>query len=233
MVRTATTPDDLDCTGASGPVTPDFVMQPGDVVTCTFAGSITGNAGDSTRDTFVASGVDDEGTTASGSGSERVPVTDVLPTMTVTKTAVPNPIPEPGGPVTYTVSVENTSAESIFISTIYDDVAGPLTPSTCVLRAGGEVPAGDTYECSWSGSVSGDVGDVRSNIVTVTARDDEGNVLAVADREDTVISDVLPTFDLLKTADSHQPARTGRRRDLHRLADQHHHRAHHGRCRGR
>ena len=148
----------------------------------------------------MVTGVDDEGTPANGSGSERVPVTDVLPTMTVTKTADPNPIPEPGGPVTYTVRVENTSPESIFIRAIFDDVAGSLTPGTCVLPAGGELSAGDTYECSWSGSVSGDVGDVRSNIVTVTASDDEGNVIEVADREDTVISDVLPTFDLLKTA---------------------------------
>ena len=196
----AATPSDLDCAGASGPVTPEFVMQPGDVVTCTFAGTITGNAGDSTSDSFAVTGVDDEGAPANGSGSETVPVTDVLPTMTVTKTADPNPIPEPGGPVTYTVSVENTSPESVFISAIFDDVAGPLTPGSCVLPAGGELSAGDTYECSWIGSVSGDVGDVRSNIVTVTASDDEGNVIQVADREDTVISDVLPTFDLLKTA---------------------------------
>jgi len=196
----ATTPVGLACQVGGSPAAIPFVLQPGQGATCTFPGTVTGDAGASTSDTVRASGVDDEGTAATSTGSTTVRVSDVLPTMTVLKTASPNPIPEPGGTVTYTVRVTNTSPEPIFITSVYDDVAGQLSPARCALPNGGRVAAGATYQCNWTGVVLGDVGDVRSNIATVIAHDNEGNVIQVADQEDTVISDVLPTVLLTKTA---------------------------------
>ena len=89
----ATTPADLVCEVGGLTVTPDFVLDPGESATCTFGGSATGNAGFSLSDTFTASGVDDEDTPVQDSGSETVPITDVLPTMVVTKTGSPIPSP--------------------------------------------------------------------------------------------------------------------------------------------
>ena len=51
-----------------------------------------------------------DATTASPSGSATVTITDIPSSITVTKTANPTSLPEPGGPVTFTVVVRNTSA---------------------------------------------------------------------------------------------------------------------------
>ncbi len=122
-------PADLACVSGGSDVSVPFTLASGASAVCTFGGSVSGNAGDSTSDTFTASGTDDEGAPARGSGSETVPITDVLPTMTVAKSSVPNPIPEPGGVVDYTATITNTSPETITLTVLNDDVAGPLSAS--------------------------------------------------------------------------------------------------------
>ncbi|MEZ4597177.1 MAG: hypothetical protein R3C32_10365 [Chloroflexota bacterium] len=214
------TPPDLACSVAGSPVSTPFVLQPGAAASCTFGGTVTGDAGASTSDTFRATGVDDEGTAVTGAGSATVPVTDVRPTMTVVKAATPNPVPEPGGTVTFTATVTNTSPETIVVTGIRDDVAGTLAPGTCTPPVAGIAPGG-SYVCTWTGVVTGDVGDVQSNIVTVTARDNEGNVVQVSDQEDTVVSDVLPTNRLTKTATPASNARARWQRHVPGACHQH------------
>ena len=201
---TAEPPDDLACVAGGADVTLDFWLVPGESATCTFSGTVEGDVGFSVSDTFTAEGIDDELTPASGSGSENVPIVDVLPTMNVTKTADPNPVPEPGGPVVFTVAIENTSLESIFVTSIYDDVGGPQRVSLetdCLPEVPYEIPAGETYSCMWDGSVSGDAGDIRSNIVTVTANDNEGNVVEESSQADVDIINVNPEIRAFKTAE--------------------------------
>ncbi len=190
-------PTDLACVSAGADVSVPFTLASGASAVCTFGGSVSGNAGDSTSDTFTASGTDDEGAPARGSGSETVPITDVLPTMTVLKSSVPNPIPEPGGVVDYTATVTNTSPESITLTALNDDVAGPLSAS-CGLPV--DIASGASFACSWSGSVSGDVGDVRSNVVYATANDDDGNTVQGFDQDDVVIGNLDPVIRARKVA---------------------------------
>ncbi len=190
-------PADLACVSGGADVGVPFTLASGASAVCTFGGSVSGNAGDSTSDTFTASGTDDEGAPARGSGSETVPITDVLPTMTVVKSSVPNPIPEPGGVVDYTATITNTSPETITLTVLNDDVAGPLSAS-CGLPA--DIAAGASFVCSWSGSVSGDVGDVRSNVVSATANDDDGNTVLGLDQDDVVIGDLDPVIRAQKVA---------------------------------
>ncbi len=197
----STKPADLACTVAGDPVVVEFTLTASQSAICTFAGRVVGNAEDATSDTFTASGVDDERTAATGRGSETVAVTDVLPTLEVAKTASPNPIPEPGGPVAYTATVRNTSPEEVTLAYLYDDVAGNLDGlGTCDLTPAVAIPVGGRYECSWPGRVSGDVGDVRSNVLTARVRDDEGNTASATVQADVLISNVDPVFRVLKTA---------------------------------
>ncbi len=192
-------PVDLDCTGPGGSVTPEFTLPAGESATCSFAGNLSGDVGTSSSDTFRVSGVDDEGTPVSASGSETVVISDVRPTMLVTKTANPNPIDEPGGPVVFSLAVQNTSPEPITLTSIVDDVSGNLNgKGTCSVPR--VIGSGAVWSCAWNGSVSGDVGDVRSNIVVAKANDNEGNVITQTARADVVIADVLPTMVLVKTA---------------------------------
>jgi hypothetical protein len=147
-------PPGLACSVAGGSVSVPFPLAPGQSAVCTFPGRVEGNAGDAVLDTFRASGVDDEGAAASGAGSARVPVTDVPPTIVLGKTASPNPIDEPGGPVTYTATVRNASAETLTLTSLADDVEGDLDGvGTCDVPQA--IVAGATYTCSWPGSVAG------------------------------------------------------------------------------
>ncbi len=78
-------------------------------------------------DTFTATATDDEGTEATASDTATVAYTDVAPTITVTKTADPTYVIIPGGNVTFTFTVTNTSAEPVTITSLVDDKFGTLT----------------------------------------------------------------------------------------------------------
>ena len=93
--------------------------------TCTFTGTFTGDPGDTQTDLVRVGGIVD-GKPYVGFASATVRITDILPALTVTKTATPNPIDEPGGPVPYEIEVTNTSAEAAFLTTLFDDVYGDL-----------------------------------------------------------------------------------------------------------
>ena len=213
----STKPADLACTVAGTPVVAEFTLSASQSAICTFRGKVVGNAGRITRDTFTASGVDDEGSPATGRGIENVPVTDVLPTLQLAKTASPNPIPEPGGDVEYTARVTNTSPEQVTLEYLFDDVQGNLR-TRCALPK--EIKSGETFVCAWPGTVSGDVGDVRSNILTARVRDDEGNTASRTVQADVEISNVDPVFRVLKTASACHDAGAGRAGDLHGHAHQ-------------
>ena len=83
-------------------------IQPGDTYTCAFSAFVAGNAGDTETDVVTASGTDDDGAPVTDSDDATVTVTGVAPAITVTKTASPSTVPEPGGDVTFTVVVDNT-----------------------------------------------------------------------------------------------------------------------------
>ena len=73
---------------------------PGAAATCSFTQTFTLSGSTATgphEDTFTATGRDDEGNPTSASATARVTFTDVLPSITVTKTAMPPTLPEPGG----------------------------------------------------------------------------------------------------------------------------------------
>ncbi len=76
--------------------------------------------------------MDDDGTKADDTGSATVTIDDVAPTVQVDKSADPTHLNEPGGTVTFTVDVKNTSSESVTLTDLVDDIYGDLltTPAT-------------------------------------------------------------------------------------------------------
>ncbi len=64
---------------------------------------------------------DNEGNTASDTDDATVTVTDLQPTVELTKTADPQTLPEPGGVFTYTLTIHNSSAEAVTITALTDD----------------------------------------------------------------------------------------------------------------
>ena len=172
-------------------------LLPSETYDCTFTAFVAGNAGDTLTDTVTADGTDDDGASVSASGSAGVDVLDAPPTMEVSKAADPLEVPEPGAPSTFTLSVTNTSAEPITIVSVSDDVYGNLA-GACGIPA--TVQPGATFDCSFTRTVQGDAGDRRTDIVTITAEDDEGNRVTEQDDATVTITDVLPTLEIAKSA---------------------------------
>ena len=173
----------------------------GATYSCSFSGAVSGNAGETHTNTTSATVSDDEGNTAPANDSAEVLITDVLPTLVVTKSAGVASIPEPGGDVTFTVEVQNTSPEGATLDSLADDVFLDLNgQGSCA--AGGTIAAGATYTCSFTGAVSGNAGDTHTNATTASISDDEGNSASDSDDAGVAITNISSSISVTKTADT-------------------------------
>lgn len=166
---------------------------------CSFVVRLDANAGAMHRDTVSATARDDEGNVASDLAFATVVFTDVPPRITVTKSAAEIRIDEPGGPVSYVVTVENRSVEAVRLASLVDDRFGDLDGrGTCA--AGGEIARGAIYTCAFTAPIAGDAGETHTNVVTGTATDDEGN--SATDDDDAAVTflDVRPSLAIEKLA---------------------------------
>ncbi len=201
--------DDIhgDVTSVGGSVTATTcsapqAITPGDTYACTFTATVSGDAGATEADTVTASATDDDGGPLTASDGASVSFTDVPPTMTLTKTADPGSLPEPGGLVSFSLAVTNTSPEALELTSARDDVYGDLDgKGDCALPQ--TIPAGGTWTCTAAGLVTGDAGDRRTDTITVGAQDDDGNRITGEAEASVTITDVLPAISATKRA---QPA---------------------------
>jgi len=100
--------------------------------------------------------------------------------MPISVTKVPNPptIKEPGGVVTFTVQVsypqEVTGTWDVKIDSLIDDVYGDLNGrGTCEVSPTCKILSpGDSYTCEFTATVNGAAGDVETDTVTASGRDD-------------------------------------------------------------
>ncbi len=86
--------------------------------------------------------------------------------LRVQKTAEPEELPEPGGWVTYTIVVENTSLDTVRLEELDDSIYGPLEQaegSDCELPQ--TLDPGETYTCTLSAEVMGEAGSIFENVV--------------------------------------------------------------------
>lgn len=184
-----------------GTCAPGAELDPDGTYSCSFTGEFTGNAGDKHTNTVTAGAVDDDGTSATASDDATVSLTDVKPTVEVDKTADPTVLDEPGGQVTFTVKVTNTSFEAVTLDSLSDDIHGDLNgQGTCVADGSVTIAAGDTYTCSFSAMVSGNAGDFETDIVTAIVSDDEGSTASDEDDATVTIINVDPSVRVIKDA---------------------------------
>jgi uncharacterized repeat protein (TIGR01451 family) len=183
-------------------------IPPSGVLTCSFDGTVSGDAsGPDHTDTVTATVTDDESNVVSDQASAGVSFTDVVPAITVSKSPSPVFVPEPGGTVTFTVEVTNTTAEDVTISDLSDDVFGDLLEPTNPLVAFNDCPAqaliiggGAALVCSFDADIIGNALDpAHADTVTATASDDDGNSVSESDTALVPIGDVLPAVTVVKT----------------------------------
>ena len=165
---------------------------------CTFPEIVSGNAGDMVTNIISALGFSALGA-ASDDSPTTVTITDALPSATVSKTASPESLPEPGGDVTFAVEVSNTGAESLTLTSLVDDIHGDLNgQGDCSVPQA--IGPGMSYSCSFMASVMGDAGASETDTVTATLSDDEMNSTTPSDSATVTITDVLPTASVTKAA---------------------------------
>jgi hypothetical protein len=115
----------------------------------------------------------------------------------VLKTASPSVLTEPGGEVTFEVSIYNTSPDvSVTVDSLLDDVYGDLNgQGTCaapiVLQPSGT--AGDAYSCSFTAAVTGNSGDTEIDTVTASGIDENANLVSDQDSASVEIRQVPVT----------------------------------------
>jgi hypothetical protein len=191
-------------------VAADSNLGASETLTCSFQAAVLGNAGDIHTDKVSASGLDQRSppNRISGEDDATVTITDVLPGITVAKSANPENVLEPGDLVTFSVIVNNTSSASsdpVTIDTLNDERPSPGGTVTSLHGMGDcsipqTIPAGGSYSCSFSLQVTGNAGDLETDLVTASGSDDDGNTVSASDDATVTISDVPSAIELLKTA---------------------------------
>ncbi|WP_027710137.1 DUF7507 domain-containing protein [Zooshikella ganghwensis] len=197
--------DNILNTTCSTPQTiPSDDRNPGgiDTYSCQFTVLIEGNAGMVETDTVTAQGTDNNGNSLSGQDSATVTLLDELPEIVVNKSVSPSELIEPGGNVTFTVSVNNVSSASsdpVTLSELVDNIYGNLSGlGTCSTPQ--TIHPGATYTCLFTMNVTGNAGDAETDTVTASGSDDDGNAVAASDSATVVIQNVPSAISLVKTA---------------------------------
>ena len=165
------------------------VIAVGGSYSCALTVTLSDDDLDDHVNTVTASGTDNEGTTVDDTDDETVTFTNVNPTITVDKTADPTTLPEPGGDVTFTIVVTNTSpVETVTLTDLDDNRFGDLLSDTVPLTGGASatscndpvsaitIAAGGTFTCTVTATLTGNAGVTHNNIVTAIAVDDDTRV---------------------------------------------------------
>jgi uncharacterized repeat protein (TIGR01451 family) len=189
-----------DLNGQGTCVTGGVIAANGGAYNCSFTGPVSGDAGSIHTDTVTAVVTDNEGSTANDTDDATVTLTDVLPSITVEKTAGVSSVNEPGGNVTFTFTVTNTSTvDAVTITSLSDDKFGVLVgDADC--QVGTVIPVGGSCTFDATFAVNGEGDTSHTNVFTAHAEDNEGN--DATDEDDAVveIADVLPEVEVTKTA---------------------------------
>ena len=187
-------------------------LQPGGVALCLFIAEAEGVAGDRVVDTVtvtacVLAGEDCSATVLQDEDMASVDITRGPSTIEVFKTARPTVVPEPGGPVRFTVEVVNTSVSArITLASLVDDLYGDITQpgpditeTNCALPQ--ELAAGGTYSCTFVAQVKGLNGDRITNIVSAAGTDDRFPARVVTAQDDARVSILAspPSIAVTKT----------------------------------
>ncbi len=181
-------------------------LQSGDSYSCSFSVYVSGNAGESETDVITVSGIDDDDTPVSAMDSATVNVNDVPSMVEIIKTASPTAVEEPGGDVTFTFTVNNTSdqgnppsPDSVTISSLTDSIYGDLNgKGDCSVPQ--TIASGASYSCSFSTYVAGNAAESETNIVTIAGTDDDGNPVSDNDDATVTVNNTAPDATLSKSA---------------------------------
>ena len=181
-------------------------IEPSGTYVCEFTDLVSGNNGAIHTDVVTANVVDDDNYDDTASWSATVSILDSPSSIELVKTASPTEVNEPGGAVTFTVTVNNLSAAdwvtiNSLIDSLYGDItkvqAGGITSTTCSVNQT-MAPSG-SYSCSFTAFVQQKPGQSQTSVVTASGVDDDGNSLSASHNSTVTVKNLLPTAKLTKT----------------------------------
>jgi len=185
-------------------------LVPSEVYTCLFAGDFTGPPSAFQVDSILVEGVDDDLKPVRTTARAQVELTPssapVPPALSVIKTANPTSLPEPGGPVTFTVAVTNASPSGdITLTALQDNPYGDITalPGDCATGAVLTPDPNDVYTCSFTVDVQGAGGDQLVDVVTATGT--VAGVQSVSASDDATVTILPAPFSGLQVTKSASP----------------------------
>jgi hypothetical protein len=153
----------------------------------------TQNAGTSHTNTATASGTDNDGSTDSDTDTATVTYNDVAPTVTLSKTASPATLAEPGGLFTFTLTITNTSPAStdpVTITSLTDSQSSAADASNdfsdCAALVGMTLAPGASVSCTYA--VAHNQAGTYSNTASVTVTDDEASTASATDTETVFVT---------------------------------------------
>ena len=181
----------------------------GDSYSCEYTVNLASDSLTAHTNVVTATAVDDDNAPATDTDDETVTFTDVAPAIQITKTAAPTSVPETGGSVTFTFTVENTSSETVTILSLTDSVYGPLDgDEDC--KVGTVLAAGATCEFAFTEWVEGDYSGLdHVNAFTAVAEDNDGTDATDTDDATVDFTDVAPTILVEKTPSVNSVPETG------------------------
>ena len=186
-----------------------IVIQPGATFTFDITRSLTLDATGGTVGTYQTShtntitvvGRDDEGTTATATDPHTVTGANVAPTISIVKNGS-STVNEGGGVAAYTFTITNASAvtDPVTITSLNDDKFGNLLAEAQADNGGNSIviQPGATFTFDITRSLTLDGGEIHTNTVTVTGKDDEGTTDSGTDDHTVTGTDVAPTINILK-----------------------------------
>ena len=179
----------------------DLALPPEQSASCSFTASVSGVSGDIHTNTITATANDVQNDPVQGTASATVAITDLPPSLQVSKRANPTTVEEPGGQVTFDVLVVNASQfDVITLDSLVDDVHGDLLAQGLCPPPPKLFPGRDPYFCSFEAFVAGTEGFVENNTVTATARDEDDNVVEGSSQASVTVVGSTPTISATKTA---------------------------------
>ena len=126
----------------------------------------------------------------------------IAPALTVTGSAAPTVVSEPGGNATISAQVRNDSAatDPVTINALSDSLLGALNGiGTCSLPQ--VIQPNATYQCSYAISVAGNAGAVIGRQLTAAGQDDDGEAVNGGDTTAVTVANSSPSLSATLSAD--------------------------------
>jgi hypothetical protein len=198
-----------DLNGQGDCAVPQTLAPSGGSYSCSVTVNLSGEPNAPHVNLVTATASDNDGNSDTETDDATVEFIDVLPDISMDKTADPTTVLETGANVDFTFTVTNNSAEAATLDSLTDTIFGDLNgQGTC--SVGAQIaPNGGQYTCTVAVFIQGDADEVHTNVATATASDNDGNSDSESDDATVTILNADPVIDVDKSADPNELLTTG------------------------